>query len=151
MNRGGTDITIDKTSWMVQHRRQRSGHLWQWPPEFQTASGSPQRRYQTMPIGTDSLTTAITTSAKAPRVLPKSAGTKFDNNLQGLNLGSRSFGSLGAPVLGAYAGTISGNTFSNNAFDGIQGGVQHVLITHKIHLPITADWRELVPGRVRRR
>src|SRR4030095_11248726 len=45
-----------------------------------------------------------------------------------MNLGSRSFGTLAAPVLGPYGGYITNNTFSNNAFDGIQGGIQHVLV-----------------------
>src|SRR5207302_8252379 len=61
-------------------------------------------------------------------------GNLFDNNLQGLNLGSRSFGSLGTPTLGTYAGTISKNTFSNNVLDGIQGGIQHVLVTQNTFL-----------------
>lgn len=56
-------------------------------------------------------------------------GNLFDNNLQGLNLGSRSFGTLGAPVLGTYGGTISNNTFSNNSANGIQAGIQHVLVS----------------------
>ena len=46
-----------------------------------------------------------------------------------MNLGRFAFGSLAAPVPGPYAGTIINNTFSNNAFDGLQGGVQHTLIT----------------------
>jgi hypothetical protein len=56
------------------------------------------------------------------------SGNLIDNNNQGMNLGSRSFGSFGTPVL-PYSGTISNNVISNNVFDGIQGGVQHVLIT----------------------
>ena len=57
------------------------------------------------------------------------SGNLFNNNLQGLNLGSRSFGKLTAPVLGTYAGTISNNTFSNHAANGIQAGIQHVLVS----------------------
>jgi hypothetical protein len=57
------------------------------------------------------------------------SGNLFDKNLQGMNLGSRSFGSSGTPVLGTYAGTISSNVFTNNVFDGVQGGPQHTLIT----------------------
>ncbi|MBI3786549.1 MAG: hypothetical protein HY270_24430 [Deltaproteobacteria bacterium] len=59
---------------------------------------------------------------------PLISGNLFDNNNQGMNLGSRSFGTLATPLLGPYGGTISNNTFSNHAFGGIQGGVQHVLI-----------------------
>src|SRR5262249_31557360 len=57
------------------------------------------------------------------------SGNLFDNNLQGLNLGSRSFGKQTAPLLGTYAGTISNNTFSNHTANGIQAGIQHVLVT----------------------
>jgi len=46
-----------------------------------------------------------------------------------LNLGSQSFGLFTTPVLGTYAGTISNNTFSNSAANGIQAGIQHVLVT----------------------
>ena len=43
----------------------------------------------------------------------------------GMNLGTRAFGSQTVP----NAGTISNNTFSNNNFDGLQGGIQNTLIT----------------------
>ena len=59
---------------------------------------------------------------------PKIDGNLFDNGLQGLNLGSRSFGTLAAPVLGAYGGYITNNTFSNHTANGIQAGCQHTLI-----------------------
>src|SRR5207244_1861951 len=61
--------------------------------------------------------------------VPSISGNLFNNNLQGLNLGSRSFGTLGAPVLGAYGGLITNNTFSNHAANGIQAGIQHVLVS----------------------
>ena len=63
---------------------------------------------------------------------PLISGNLFDNNLQGLNLGSRSFGTLAAPVLGPYGGSITNNTFSNHAANGIQGGLQHVLVSGNI-------------------
>src|SRR5207237_6340564 len=64
-------------------------------------------------------------AARAPLI----DGNLFNNNVQGMNLGSRSFGTNGAPVLGAYGGTISNNTFSNHAANGIQAGIQHVLVS----------------------
>ena len=36
---------------------------------------------------------------------------------------------MAAPVLGTYGGTISNNTFSNHAANGIQAGIQHVLVS----------------------
>lgn len=62
-----------------------------------------------------------------PSVLrnPLISGNVFDNNQTGANLGTRAFGSLTV----ANAGTISLNTFSNSGFDGLQGGMQNVLIT----------------------
>jgi hypothetical protein len=60
---------------------------------------------------------------------PSISGNLFDNNSTGMNLGSRSFGVLGTPVLGTYGGTISNNTFSNHTANGIQAGIQHVLVT----------------------
>lgn len=57
------------------------------------------------------------------------SGNLFDGNSVGINFGSRSLGKLTAPVTGTYAAIISNNTFSNNAFDGYQGGIQHGLMT----------------------
>ena len=45
-----------------------------------------------------------------------------------MNLGSKSFGTNGIPVLGTYGGFITNNTFSNHAVGGVQGGPQHCLI-----------------------
>ncbi len=56
---------------------------------------------------------------------PLISGNVISNNNVGMNLGTRAFGSLTV----SNAGTISSNTLSNNTFDGIQGGMQHVLIT----------------------
>lgn len=64
-------------------------------------------------------------AARAPSI----SGNLFDKNNVGMNLGSRSFGTFAAPVLGAYGGSIQNNVFSNNAFDGVQGGIQHVLVS----------------------
>src|SRR5262249_3195774 len=60
---------------------------------------------------------------------PQISANLFDNNLQGLNLGSRSFGKPAAPVLGAYGGYITNNTFSNNTANGVQAGIQHVQVS----------------------
>lgn len=60
---------------------------------------------------------------------PSISGNLFDNNLQGLNLGSRSFGTLGTPVLGTYGGIIGSNIFRNSTANGIQAGIQHVLVS----------------------
>ena len=50
---------------------------------------------------------------------PQFSGNLIDNNTTGVNLGSRSWG----------AGPIMGNTFSNNDFDGLQGGPRDSQIT----------------------
>jgi len=50
---------------------------------------------------------------------PLFSGNFIDNNVTGVNLGSRAWGD----------GPISGNTFSNNAFDGLQGGPKNTMIT----------------------
>jgi hypothetical protein len=55
-----------------------------------------------------------TAGSRTPRI----TGNLIDNNNTGINLGSRAFG----------FGTISGNTFSNNNFDGVQGGIQDTSI-----------------------
>ncbi len=74
--------------------------------------------------------------ATTPRTIGESSvrgfsisGNVFNNNLQGINAGSRSLGVTGTPVLGPYAGSVSNNTFSNNAFDGFQGGPRHTLFS----------------------
>ena len=55
-------------------------------------------------------------------------GNTFDGNGTGANLGTRAFGSFTV----ANAGTISNNTFSNSAFDGLQGGIQHTTIEDNV-------------------
>ena len=50
-------------------------------------------------------------------------GGNFITDIQtGMNLGSRAF----------EFGTISGNTFQNSGFDGLQGGIQNTLITGNV-------------------
>ncbi len=56
---------------------------------------------------------------------PQISGNVLSSNNVGANLGTRAFGSLLTP----NAGTISNNAFSSNNFDGLQGGMQHVLIS----------------------
>jgi hypothetical protein len=46
-------------------------------------------------------------------------GNLLENNVSGMGLGTRAFGS----------GTISNNTFQNNAADGLQGGIRNSTIT----------------------
>ncbi len=58
---------------------------------------------------------------------PTISGNVFDGSVTGINLGSRAFGTFGAPTLGLYGGMIVDNTFSNGVV-GAQGGFQHVLI-----------------------
>ena len=70
---------------------------------------------------------------------PLISGNLFNNNAQGMNLGSRSFGTLGTPVLGPYGGTISNNTFSNHPNNGIQAGIQHVLVSGNAFSNNTVD------------
>jgi hypothetical protein len=55
----------------------------------------------------------------SPNREPLITGNLFDGNGTGANLGRYAF----------EFGEISGNTFSNNAFDGLQGGIQNSLIT----------------------
>lgn len=57
-------------------------------------------------------------SSTTPRS-PKMTGNLFQANQTGVNLGSRAWG----------FGDISGNTFRNNTFDGLQGGIQDSTIT----------------------
>lgn len=59
---------------------------------------------------------------------PSLNGNQFTSNSVGVNLGTRSFGTLNAPTLGAFGGSIVNNLFNNNANDGLQGGFQHVLV-----------------------
>jgi hypothetical protein len=51
--------------------------------------------------------------------IPLFSGNFIDNNGAGVNLGSRAWGD----------GPISGNTFSNNRFDGLQGGPKNTRIS----------------------
>ncbi|MEO8435581.1 MAG: DUF4214 domain-containing protein [Pyrinomonadaceae bacterium] len=59
---------------------------------------------------------------------PLISGNTINNNGTGMNLGTRAFGENALPA-STYGGTISNNTFSNNTFDGLQGGIQHVLVS----------------------
>ena len=59
---------------------------------------------------------------------PSISGNLFTNGLQGMNLGSRSFGTLAVPVTGPFGGYINNNTFSSHTANGIQGGIQHVQV-----------------------
>ncbi|MEP7342572.1 MAG: right-handed parallel beta-helix repeat-containing protein, partial [Acidobacteriota bacterium] len=56
---------------------------------------------------------------------PLISGNTITSCQTGMNLGTRAFGSLTVP----NTGTISNNTFSNNLFDGLQGGIQNTAIT----------------------
>jgi hypothetical protein len=56
---------------------------------------------------------------------PLISGNFIADNNTGMNLGTRAFGSQFTP----NAGEISENTFFSNNFDGLQGGMQNVLIT----------------------
>ena len=53
---------------------------------------------------------------------PDFSGNAIDGCATGANLGSRAFG----------GGTITNNTFSNNAFDGLQGGIQNTTISQNL-------------------
>lgn len=59
---------------------------------------------------------------------PVISGNTISNCQTGMNLGTRAFGSLTAP----NTGTISNNTFSNNLFDGLQGGIQNTRIAGNV-------------------
>ena len=130
MNRGGIDMTIDKNvmdgsniagttpqaifmngpqnfngfyftnNWVINNKGREGLHV----------------------DGTDNVSESATRA-------PLFDGNLFDNNNVGMNLGRASVGKASAPLLGPYAATIRNNVLSNNAFDGIQGGTQRVLIT----------------------
>jgi hypothetical protein len=53
---------------------------------------------------------------------PEFSGNEIDGCVTGANLGSRAFD----------GGTISDNVFSNNAFDGLQGGIQNTTISQNL-------------------
>jgi hypothetical protein len=129
MNRGGSDITIEQNSMdgsliagsgqaIFGNGPQSYAGLWITNNLIKNHPG----RYGFFVDGNHNVGES---AVRAPLI----SGNVFDGNLQGLNLGSRSFGTLLAPVLGAYGGTISNNTFNNNSANGIQAGIQHVLVT----------------------
>jgi hypothetical protein len=129
MNRGGSDITIDKNVMEGSSIAGSGQAIFCNGPQsfaglFITNNNIVNNtgRYGLFVDGNHNVGESAT---RAPSI----SGNLFNNNLQGMNLGSRSFGTLAAPVLGTYGGTISNNTFSNNAFDGVQGGFQHVLVS----------------------
>jgi hypothetical protein len=68
----------------------------------------------------------VSTSA-TPRK-PVISGNTITDCQTGMNLGTRAFGSLTVP----NTGTISNNTFSNNLFDGLQGGIQNTRIAGNV-------------------
>ena len=128
LNRGGSDITIDKNVMdgssisgsgqaIFGNGPQNFNGLWITNNNVVNNTG----RYGFFVDGNHNMGESATRASKID-------GNLFNNNLQGLNLGSRSMGTLGAPVLGAYAGYITNNTFSNHAANGIQAGIQHVLV-----------------------
>jgi hypothetical protein len=131
LNRGGSDITIDKNVMdgsSISSASTAQAIFLNGPQSYAGINVTNNNiinntnRYGLFVDGTHNVGESASRAALI-------SGNLFDKNLQGMNLGSRSFGSNAAPVLGAYAGTISSNIFSNNAFDGVQGGVQHTLIT----------------------
>ncbi|HWN09270.1 MAG TPA: Calx-beta domain-containing protein [Pyrinomonadaceae bacterium] len=129
MNRGGFDITIDKNimdgSGIAGGGQAIFANGPQSYPGLNITNNNVINhpgRYGFFVDGNNNVGESATRAALI-------SGNLFDGNLQSLNLGSRSFGKLGTPLLGTYAGTISNNTFSNNTANGIQAGIQHVLVT----------------------
>ena len=129
LNRGGTDMTIDKN--VMDGSNIASGSqaiFFNGPQDYSGlyfTNNQVINNTNRAGIFVDGTNNTKESATRAPLI----DGNLFDKNNVGMNLGRASFGSAGAPVLGAYAGTISNNIFSNNAFDGIQGGLQHVLVT----------------------
>jgi thrombospondin type 3 repeat protein len=128
MNRGGSDITIDRNVMDGSNLTGTGQAIFasntQLFPGLNITNDwiiNNRGRYGIFSDGNHNFTESATRQALI-------SGNLIDNNNQGMNLGSRSFGSFGVPTF-PYAGTISNNVISNNVFDGIQGGVQHVLIT----------------------
>ena len=131
MNRGGSDITIDKNVMDGTNLDSGSTNQTVFLNGTQSYAGinitnndiiNNNHRYGVFVDGNNNVGESATRAALI-------SGNLFNNNLQSLNLGSRSFGKLGTPLLGTYAGTISNNTFSNNTANGIQAGIQHVLVS----------------------
>jgi len=139
LNRGGSDITIDKNEMngsnisgsgqaIFGNGPQSFAGLWITNNNIINNTG----RYGFFVDGNHNVGESATRAAKID-------GNLFNSNLQGLNLGSRSFGTLAAPVLGPYAGYITNNTFSNHAANGIQAGIQHVLVSGNTFSNNTTD------------
>ena len=130
LNRGGTDITIDKNVLDGGNIAAGNQAIFLNGPQpfagFQLTNNWIINNTNRYGLFVDGNHNVGESAVRAPLI----SGNLFDKNLQGMNLGSRSFGTLLAPVLGAFGGTISNNTFSNHAFDGFQGGIQHVLVTN---------------------
>jgi CSLREA domain-containing protein len=128
MNRGGTNITIDKNvmdgsditgngQTIFANGTQNFDGLFITNNDIINNAG----RYGFFVDGNHNVGESAT---RAPLI----GGNLFNKNLQALNLGSRSFGEQGTPALGAYGGFITNNTFSNHTANGIQAGIQHVLV-----------------------
>ena len=137
LNRGGSNMTIDKNVMdgsniagsgqaIFGNGPQSFNGLWITNNNIVNNAG----RYGFFVDGNHNVGESAT---RAPRI----DGNLFDNNLQGLNLGSRSYGTLAAPVLGSYGGYITNNTFSNHSANGIQAGIQHVLVSGNTFTAIT--------------
>jgi hypothetical protein len=129
MNRGGSDISIDKNVMDGSGLAGGGQVIFANGPQSFTGLNITNNNIINAPgrygFFVDGNHNVGESATRAPLI----SGNLFDNNLQGMNLGSRSFGTLAAPVLGPYGGTISNNTFSNNAANGIQAGIQHVLVS----------------------
>ncbi len=129
LNRGGSNITIDKNEMNGGNIAGGGQQIFLNGPQSYVGIAVTNNNIVNSPgrygLFVDGNHNVGESATRAPLI----SGNLFNNLLQGMNLASRSFGTNGVPVLGPYGGEISGNTFSNNAFDGIQGGPQHVLIT----------------------
>ena len=127
-NRGGTDMTIDKNVMDGSSIASGSQAIFFNNKDFSGlffTNNQVVNNTNRTGLFVDANNNISESATRAPLI----DGNLFDNNKFGLNLGRASFGKMGSPSLGAFAGTISNNTFSNNLFDGVLGGIQHVLVT----------------------
>lgn len=130
MNRSGADITIDKNVMDGSNLAGGGQAIFMNGPQSYAGIFITNNHIINHPgrngVFVDGNHNVGESATRAPSI----SGNLFDKNNVGMNLGSRSFGTFGAPVLGPYGGLITNNTFSRNNFDGVQGGPQHVLIDH---------------------
>ena len=129
MNRGGLDITIDKNVMDGTNIPGGSQVIFMNGPQLYHGLFITNNNIVNNPNRTGIFVDGNHNVSESATRAPSISGNLFNNNLQGMNLGSRSYGTLAAPVLGGFGGVINNNTFSNHSANGFQGGIQHVQVS----------------------